>query len=375
MKYYYLKRYHGIFYYKQQNQRKYGYRYNYYDSRHHRHEKSSRGYTDIRQAVVALARTKKQYHELSSSHYVTFQQWCNSFLNRIKLSKKVTTYENYYHLLEHNVVPYLGKRLLVNIKPMYYKYHCLMALLQQGLSHKTVVDINNRVQTVMNDAVRNGYLKRNQFKGVQIPNVNQRPKKQIMNSWQLKKFNRCLDRHSIQFKAIFYTLEYTGMRIGELLGLHWKDVDLDRQELRIRYTRDGYGLRSPKTKHSQRTVPISKFLKYVLAKYYHCCKSKFGIKSSDLVIRGKHGRPLIPNVISIVLKKLLVESGLKKMTGRFTPHSFRHMLVSRLIDAGIRPIAVSRMMGHASVAITLNVYAQSAPGEMLNIDKALKEIK
>lgn len=374
MKYYYLKRHPGIFYYSQHGKRKYGFRFSYYDNQHNRHEKSKRGYLSLKNAISSYGDLVERQQTLENTNNMTFAQWSYRFLKALKTEKKVTTYKNYEHLLVNDAIPYIGNIKLIDLKPISYRYRCLMALIKRGLSITTIKEVNTRVQTVINDAVENTKLPKNNLKGVNLRHIkihsaNVRPSKQIMNRKQLRQFNKCLNRHSLQLRTIFYSLEYTGMRAGELMGLHWKDVDLNKRIININWTRDDYGIRTPKTEKSKRIIMIPSNLSKLLGQYYRVCQNKYKVSPKSLVIRGKHGNPLIPNLIPSILRNLLVECGLKNMVGRFTPHSFRHMLVSRLIGRGVNPVAVSKMMGHASVRITLDVYAQTAPGQILDPNK------
>lgn len=375
MKHYYLKKHQGIFYYYDHGKRLYGYRITYRDGLGKRHEKSQRDLKTIQKAINHKKKAQQRQVALKDTNNLSFKMLCTQFLDYLsKNYKKETTYKSYLHLLKRDAIPKIGKYKLVDLGPIMYRNLCLIPLAKRGLSHRTLVVINSRVQKVLNTAVANQIITHNPIEHVELPKAKHLPKRQIMNDKQLKRFNECLAHHSISTRVIFLTLELTGMRAGELLGLHWKDVDTINHVIHIRHTRDAYGLRAPKTNHSKRSIIISGKLNDLLDEYHIYCRHRYHIKGNTYVMLGQQGHKLIPNQISIRLRKLLIEAGLKRMIGRFTPHSFRHMFASRLIGHGVDPIAVSKALGHSSPEITLKVYSQWANGKIPNVSNMIDEL-
>ena len=374
MKLYYSKRYPGVFHYFKKGHRKNGFRLTYYDNQHKRHEIRRTGFHNINRALSRRDEIMNHYQALKDSRNMTVGEWCRHVINERK-TYRTTTYKSYAHLLGNYIIPYIGKYKLVDLIPDIYRRYCWQKLIERGLSANTIKDTNARIQTAMNEAVDNKLIQNNPIKRPRMSKAlerSERPRKPIMNRKQLIAFNDCLNRHSMMLRAIYYTLENTGMRAGELLGLHWDAINFKKSTLSIRYTRDEYGLRRPKTKTSRRTLTIDSKLLDILKQYYRYCRSHYKINSNSYVILGKQGKPLIANYVPEYLRKLLIESGLKKLVGRFTPHSFRHMFASKLIvDYHIDPLYVSRILGHANPSITMKIYAQLSANQSLNIKKIL----
>ncbi|WP_255822047.1 site-specific integrase [Domibacillus sp. PGB-M46] len=115
-------------------------------------------------------------------------------------------------------------------------------------------------------------------------------------------------------------LAYTGLRIGESLGLTWNDIDFEKKTISINKTRDKHGIRTPKTKQSYRTILVGDFLLQQLAAYRTWCmemKFRYGsrLKSEDLIfISHLNGEPCIDCVLQHCFKKLCEKTGLERET-------------------------------------------------------------
>ncbi len=163
---------------------------------------------------------------------------------------------------------------------------------------------------------------------------------------------------------------HTGMRRGELLGLKWKDVDLDGSTIRVRKTlthtenRRRLAVGEPKMKKSRRTVrltpPIVEALKRHRARQTEE-KLKAGALYEDqgLVFAGEKGNLINPsNLRQRSFAPLLKRAGLP----RITFHDLRHTCASLLFQRNFHPKFVQELLGHASVAITLDTYSHMLPG-------------
>jgi integrase len=149
---------------------------------------------------------------------------------------------------------------------------------------------------------------------------------------------------------------YTGLRIGELCGLMWGDVDFERKLLYVRRTAqriksDG-GKRktelvflTPKSQTSERVIPLTDSLIRFLAEY------RKPEDSACVISRG--GNPVEPRVVQYRFKRLLGAAGLRNVNF----HTTRHTFATRALESGCDIKALSEIMGHASATMTLNRYA------------------
>jgi integrase len=157
------------------------------------------------------------------------------------------------------------------------------------------------------------------------------------------------------------------MRLGELLGLRWCNVDLDMASLSVvqaLYKRCGVcKMIKPKSSHSRRRIALSPSLALLLRDHkaeQQAQRILLGtpLFDSDLVFCHPGGRPLDPGVISHTFAKALRKAGLPHI--RF--HDLRHSHATLLLKAGIHPKIVSERLGHANIGITLDTYSHVLPG-------------
>jgi integrase len=163
---------------------------------------------------------------------------------------------------------------------------------------------------------------------------------------------RLLAAASPAYKPALATGLFAGLRVSELLGLSWDDVDLKEKVLRVRFQMDRAGKREPlKTAAAFRQVVLMRQLGRELRRA--SLASSFS-DPGDLVFTTSTGRTLgHRNLTARGLEKACERAALSDVTF----HALRHTFASMLIAKGHDPVFVSRQLGHANPAITLRVYA------------------
>ena len=150
---------------------------------------------------------------------------------------------------------------------------------------------------------------------------------------------------------------YTGVRIGELLGLEWDDVDLQRGFICINKTiyrnKDESGewrliVDKPKTKSSDRVIPLPSYITDIL-------KARKDNARSAYVIESKKGERMSIRSYQYMFKRLTEKAGVRKLNF----HALRHTFATRAIECGMDIKTLSEIMGHKNASITLNRYAHS----------------
>ena len=148
---------------------------------------------------------------------------------------------------------------------------------------------------------------------------------------------------------------YTGLRIGELLGLNWNDVDLDRGVIKITKTvyreKDESGIwqfcvDTPKTKASDRVIPLPEYITNMLCQDYETTHTPY-------VVENKKGERMSIRSYQYIFEKLTERAGVRKLNF----HALRHTFATRAIECGMDIKTVADIMGHQNASITLNRYA------------------
>jgi integrase len=158
-----------------------------------------------------------------------------------------------------------------------------------------------------------------------------------------------------RYRALVALSVSTGLRQSEALALRWQDIDAKAGVLRVRYQLDRSGtLVEPKTRAAKREVPFPPSLARMLSEHKQRAFARGLARPSDFVFASETGGPLHHrNVVRRGLDKALANSELPKLTW----HDLRHLAASALIAEGTSVAYLSRLLGHASPAITLGIYA------------------
>lgn len=189
---------------------------------------------------------------------------------------------------------------------------------------------------------------------------------------QATAFVAALEDATPHWRAFFLVALSTGMRLGELCGLRWEDVDAQRRSLRVAQTiayipggtePGGYVVKPPKTAAGQRTVPIDPELVEALRAHKADQNTqRLGMGAlwtdHDLVFPGLFGCPLHDRTVRREFARLCAVAEVPSIR----VHDLRHTCATLLLLAGINVKVVSERLGHASVAITMQTYAHVLPG-------------
>ncbi len=217
----------------------------------------------------------------------------------------------------------------------------------KGLSAKTVRNINQVISSAMDFAVDQKLISTNPTNGCALPKLEHREMK-TLPAEQLASF-----LHEAKESGVFelYYIELaTGLRRGELLGLKWEDIDLERGTIQVRRQIariDGKVVEAPlKTKNSYRSVSIGQDAVEIL-------KEQRRKTNSEYVFPSPTGGPISPDSVLHMLHRVLKWEGLPKI--RF--HDMRHTFATVALQNGVDIKTVSGMPGHYSAGFTLDTYA------------------
>jgi integrase len=158
-----------------------------------------------------------------------------------------------------------------------------------------------------------------------------------------------------QWRPLLLTAAFTGLRVSELRGLRWSDVDLKANELKVRQRADRYNnIDKPKSEAGERTVPFGPYLSNTLKEWKLACPK------GELVFPNGQGK--VENLSNIITRGLVpavtAALGKPKYTGM---HVFRHFYASWCIDRGQPPKVIQERLGHSSITMTFDRYGHLFP--------------
>lgn len=310
-----------------------------------------------------------------TSEKVTLRDYLASWLeNVVRPNVKRTTFRSYSNAVTTRINPHIGDYYLQDLRPRDVDIW-VQTLAKKGLAHGTIVQSKTVLSIALKYAVYPSELITvNPSTGIQIPRYAPRKviKRTVITAEQFSSFSE-----TGKYYSALKIMYHTGMRISEVLGLTWEDVDLATGKISVLRQRTESGhFDTPKTESSIRTF----YADAVLLSYLRTLRSaqlenqmRFGQGYQIPYEDHQNGRALIllPKKIHAPeqhIRHSLVcvrEDGvpfqhthityLLRKTG-LNPHSFRHTHATRLIEAGAKPVDVAARLGHADATITQNLY-------------------
>ena len=294
---------------------------------------------------------------------LTLGQYLNQWLDGIHRTVRPTTYRRYESIVRVHIEPALGSMRLEVITPAHLRA-LYRSKLDSGLSARSAKYVHATLHKALSDAAADHLIPRNVAATVKAP----RGAKREINPLSPDEARRFLSAaRGERFEAL-YTLAFTtGMRQGELLGPSWKDVELQNGVLRVRTSLANLSgvrtLSTPKTPKSRRSVRITSRAASAL-KDQRVRQDKDRALAGrawvdhNLVFASRVGTPLdAQNLTSRSFLPLLEKAGLPRI--RF--HDLRHTCATLLLVQDVHPKVVQELLGHSTIAMTLDTYSHFVP--------------
>ena len=297
--------------------------------------------------------------------------------NYAKIKMRPSTYLTYHGYIENHIKPQLGKIPLNDLTTLHLQQFYKKLLAEgrverieaqkqpKGLSAKTVRNIHQIISSALKLANEQRLIARNPADGCALPKAEHK-EMQTLPVEQLTSFLR--EAKDSGVFALYYIDLTTGLRRGELLGLKWTDIDLEKGDLRVQRQIgriDGKIIEMPlKTKNAYRTLPLSADAISVLMQQ----RRKTG--NSEWVFPSPIGGPMSPDSVLHMLHRVLKRAGLPKV--RF--HDLRHTFATLALQNGVDVKTVSSMLGHYSAGFTLDTYAHVTTDAQLKAAQTMGNI-
>jgi integrase len=269
-------------------------------------------------------------------------QWSALVLPTLKLS----TQHGYKNVLSKHVLPYWREWRLRDIGKLDVQQFVADKFRQQ-LGWQTVRNSWTLLSGILETAVEYGYLTMNPARGVKFPQHAARKAPAIIAG---DDFAKLLNEVDEPYRTMVELIAATGLRIGELLAVRWRALDLEVGTLTVRESVYEGKFQRPKTHKSRRTIPLRPHAITSLKEHRDRSTRK---GDDDLVFPNKSGEPLRE---SKLLERVLQPAAERAGLGRVTWHQFRHIHSSLLNDLRVPVKIAQEQLGHASIQTTLNIY-------------------
>lgn len=302
----------------------------------------------------------------------TINQITEEWKEEKKKYVKKSTYAAYQLLIQNHIKPYFGDLYEVNEEKV---QQFVFDKLDAGLSEKTIRDIIIVLKMILKFGIKNGYLEYVQI-DAKFPSKQEKKDLDVLSKADQKKFMEHL-RNNFTFKnlGIFICLN-TGMRIGEICGLRWCDVDTAEGVIKVRHTLQRIYiiegetrhtellLDTPKTANSVRDIPMSSELLKMLKSLNKVVNENYYVISNDI-------KPIEPRTYRNYYKKLCKQLDIPEL--KF--HGLRHSFATRCIESKADYKTVSVLLGHSNISTTLNLYVHpNKEQKKKTIDKMLRSL-
>ena len=302
----------------------------------------------------------------------TLQEYLENWLENVhKPTIRLSTYLNYRKLLKNYLVPGLGKVKIHRLTPQQVQGFYSQKI-SQGLAPKTVNNIHGVLHKALDNAVKWNILARNVCDAVTPPRI-PRKEKNVLAKQQAHTLLEEVRAHRLE--ALLTLAITTGMREGELLALHWQDVNFEDCSLQVKravsYLKGyGYVESEPKTAKGRRMIKLPVFVVDILMR--HKVQQEEQRREvggawieKDLVFTNAQGYFYSASTLRKVFRRFLVSIGLPHM--RF--HDLRHSAATILLIMGVHPKIVQEILGHSQITMTLDVYSHALPSMQEDVIK------
>lgn len=317
---------------------------------------------------------------------ITLDEWFEKWLTVHKYGVlKENSKAGYIRHYKKHISPYLGNTKLVDITQLKIK-----AIINGMDKAGYGFEMKNRTRIMLVDmlgkAMEDEMLNRNSAKGIKIIRDEETEPRVLTKEEQSIFFDCCKGTF---YDNLFVVCVNTGLRPGEACALMESDIDFNKKKISVNNTliyqkwegdtKKTIHLDTPKTKTSTRIIPMNSraeialkkqiMQKAVLRERYgtEFCEEKF----KDLIFTTKFNTPVIEQDFIDAIERILKEiNSIRDVLDEFerlTPHCFRHTFATRCLESGMKPKVLQKILGHATLEMTMNLYAHVLP--QLQVDE------
>lgn len=307
---------------------------------------------------------------------VTVAEWFNDWFETCKMPqlKTATAANNYRRKFVNRYGAILGDMKLKDVRQIHIQ-RATNELIQKGYNARNVGDALSVLRQCYDTALANRMVLVNPCVGVMLPHYPPVAERRVLAKWEVQLLSEVVQNRF--YMEVYHICMLTGMRVGELGGLEWQDVDFTKKEIRIRrslsasYDKGRHlEMTSPKTANSIRVIPFfDNVADYFLSwkqkqdeAKQHMGKRWRNTSYGDLVFTTSLGSPLtryaFQHDINKVVEQMEVCEAVHAMQEHRQPreveHAFRHTFATRCHEKGMNPYFIQKVMGHSNYNTTLS---------------------
>lgn len=360
-----------------------------------RHSIYAKTLDELREKEAAVLRDKSDGIRTEARNTTLndiFDMWIE-----LKKGLKDNTFQNYKYMYNQFVYSNLGQLKIIKIKRSDVRRFYNMLADERNLKIATIDSIHTVLHQVLQLAVEDDYLRTNPsdnaLKELKQAHNFEAEKKKALTIQEQKIFMDFLEKNKQynHWKPIFEVMLGTGMRVGEVTGLRWNDVDFEKNMISVNHTlvyynheknNCYYNINTPKTKAGHRIIPMTKTVREAFLKEKEYQK-EIGVSCAvtidgytDFVFVNRFGNVQNQGTLNKALRRIIrdcngeiLENNTQKseivLLPRFSCHILRHTFTTRLCESGVNMKVIQDVLGHSDISTTMNIYA--------DVTKELKE--
>ena len=324
-----------------------------------------KSYSEVKLKLQDLHISQALEKPTKTAHIIAYSNLIDLWLVTIKPTVKESTYARYHQLINTHIRPQLGKHQSNEISMALINQYTEKLLVSGrldgngGLAPKSVNDILCVIKATLNYGKENGYLIHCDTDRITLKRATNATG--ILSVDEQKRLKNFLMHDTDRSKLAVLLCLYTGIRIGEVCALRWKNIDTCSGIIMIRETlqrvknldagskgKTKVIITPPKSACSIRDIPVPGFLLELLC--------SFSNSPEAFLLTGNPGRFIEPRTLQYQFKRYLAFLNISDIKY----HSLRHTFATRCIELGFEVKSLSEILGHANVNITLNRYVHAS---------------
>ncbi len=331
---------------------------------------------------------------------------------QVKRGLKDNTFSNYKYMYEMFVESDFGKNKLVDLKRSDVRGFYNHLADERNIKVNTIDSVHTVLHQVLELGVEDEYLRYNPadnaLKELKKARNFEVEKRRALTIPEQDLFERFLSKQGQYHRwyPIFIVMLYTGMRVGEITGLRWEDINLEDETISVNHTlvyydtrrteeRCTFAINTPKTKAGERTIPMLPKVKeaFLMEKQY---QEEVGLKSvavvdgyRDFIFINRFGYLQHQATLNKALRRIIRDCNFEVLDKdhredavilpKFSNHSLRHTFTTRMCEAGVNIKAMQDILGHADAETTLQIYADATKelkrAELINFEEYFNNLK